>query len=743
MSRPRASTPRIHTHTFQVRIRDGAYAPPDAESIWREIELRGDQTLADLGQEIPPAFGFDDDHLWSFFLSGKRWDESSEYASMQMDDIRGAGRQRTADRLRIRDAPAGREFLFLFDYGDEWLFGVKLVRSGEVEPAASYPRVVASHGEAPPQYPDADDWDDEDEDEEEEEAYQEERARLLERFEAWAAQHGASETTPMAAELLDYRWEGGGEELELTRWTADDLRDFLLEWCPRVVMATDEELQRAIPSVRAFMLFLDDAGLMDPESDRYGTLDATLDWIAPRFEKAMRDVSRFSPAKAAISAMQADGVDVDDARAVDEFLSEFELPAEFLLAQEAAGAPLFPPVTFPPPDELRAAAAAAPTLGRLREVTEWVGEGRARTEKGDLRDFDLMLDWARKLRLVRTYKGRLLRVKGQDLLDDPLELFSRAVDALPSLSAKLLPRRGLEVAFVDGLGGAVIDVLAGLYLAEEPMTVEELADHVWMEHVNVFAELEELDPLTKERRAALDDEVRQLLGHLQELGVAEVAGKAAGQSQVRLTPLGLWKTNRLMRALGADAPAIGDYAGEDFETLLDHMSSYDEAARRAELRAWCQAHGDGAASELAAYARGAAAFEHQTMVFMAFEEIGAAAEAEVRALLDHAEMRPLAKLWLVERGLEDPDSIDPETHDLMMAKTLLLLLEIEGPATLVERLGALGQPKEQATWLEALWRVATPGVSELLEAIGKAHPVPEVAKSARRAAFKRRSAGLG
>ena len=61
-------------------------------------------------------------------------------------------------------AAGKREFLFLFDYGDEWHFGVKLVRTSEtVGPGAQYPRVTARHGEAPPQYPDLDedDWEEE------------------------------------------------------------------------------------------------------------------------------------------------------------------------------------------------------------------------------------------------------------------------------------------------------------------------------------------------------------------------------------------------------------------------------------------------------------------------------------------------------------------------------------------------------------------------------------------------------
>ena len=155
------------TYTFRVRILGGAYAPPDGRQIWRELELTGDQTLGDLGEAIPLAFGFDDPHLWSFFLSGKPWDDATEYArSPSPDDGRPA---RAADRLRIRDAPAGKEFLFLFDYGDEWHFGVRLVRTAAApEPGVRYPQVVASRGQAPAQYPPVeDDWDEQPEDDEE------------------------------------------------------------------------------------------------------------------------------------------------------------------------------------------------------------------------------------------------------------------------------------------------------------------------------------------------------------------------------------------------------------------------------------------------------------------------------------------------------------------------------------------------------------------------------------------------
>jgi hypothetical protein len=169
---PRARRqPEPPIYTFRVRILEGLSAPEDARAIWRELEIAANQTLADLGEAIPLAFGFDDPHLWSFFLSGQAWDRATEYALVSDADPFGGPRPHAARRVAIRDVPlpgasGKQEFLFLFDYGDEWYFGVKLARQRPtVEPGVRYPHVVAQQGTAPPQYPELG----EDEDEEEEE----------------------------------------------------------------------------------------------------------------------------------------------------------------------------------------------------------------------------------------------------------------------------------------------------------------------------------------------------------------------------------------------------------------------------------------------------------------------------------------------------------------------------------------------------------------------------------------------
>lgn len=86
-------------------------------------------------------------------------------------------KSRAAIGTHIRDVPfpgktGKQEFLFLYDYGDEWHFGVKLLGTKDaIEPGTTYPRIVASQGESPLQYPMAEEWDEEDEEDEEEGAW--------------------------------------------------------------------------------------------------------------------------------------------------------------------------------------------------------------------------------------------------------------------------------------------------------------------------------------------------------------------------------------------------------------------------------------------------------------------------------------------------------------------------------------------------------------------------------------------
>jgi hypothetical protein len=221
-----AKTKTVKSYTFHVSI-------PGMGRLWRKLELRGDQMLSDLHLAIQDAFNFDNDHLYSFFMSGKAWDRSTEYAlpegvgpyelpedmpdqsmpfgeavdigallehafqafvreladpkktsdarlrevfgnvdvplnqlramlNMSLDlagdpfgalmgDKEGQGdvRTTTLDSLKLK---VGQTFLYLFDYGDEWHFQVRVHAINDSAPAGQYPRIVDSVGDPPPQY---------------------------------------------------------------------------------------------------------------------------------------------------------------------------------------------------------------------------------------------------------------------------------------------------------------------------------------------------------------------------------------------------------------------------------------------------------------------------------------------------------------------------------------------------------------------------------------------------------------
>ena len=141
---PASETARTTLYRFQVKL---AWM----KSVWRRMEMTGDQTLDELHEAIQRAFHWDNDHLYAFFLSGKAWDRQTEYESPF-----GEG-ERNASRYRLEQLPLtpGQQFLYLFDFGDELRHLVKLeaVIPGGAEAGVNYPQITERHGNAPPQYP--------------------------------------------------------------------------------------------------------------------------------------------------------------------------------------------------------------------------------------------------------------------------------------------------------------------------------------------------------------------------------------------------------------------------------------------------------------------------------------------------------------------------------------------------------------------------------------------------------------
>jgi hypothetical protein len=120
--------------------------------VWREIEIAEDQTLEDLHLTIQEAYQWNDDHLYSFFLSGNARDRKTEIGSPWSDTHRHTHRE----TIGSLDLKPGQKILYLFDYGDNHEFDVRVLRINPEAPRGNYPKIIEKQGQAPPQYPDYD-----------------------------------------------------------------------------------------------------------------------------------------------------------------------------------------------------------------------------------------------------------------------------------------------------------------------------------------------------------------------------------------------------------------------------------------------------------------------------------------------------------------------------------------------------------------------------------------------------------
>jgi len=134
----------------------------------RTIAVRSDQTLVDVHYALQDAFGWDDDHLYSFWLDGKFWSPAGdEYthpwhaAEPNPFDLFAIGPSPQSAEIRIDalDLANGQRIAYLFDFGDEWRVRLTL-REIVADGGGPYPRLLASVGDAPPQYPDYEDLED-------------------------------------------------------------------------------------------------------------------------------------------------------------------------------------------------------------------------------------------------------------------------------------------------------------------------------------------------------------------------------------------------------------------------------------------------------------------------------------------------------------------------------------------------------------------------------------------------------
>jgi len=112
------------------------------------VEIEDSTSLEDLHYFIQSAVGFNDDHLYEFFVSNSERSRNRDLLSTYED----SGSVSLKEALPV---PAGKKLFYLFDYGDDWLFRIALTRKAPFRAVSGieYPNQTHESGERPIQYP--------------------------------------------------------------------------------------------------------------------------------------------------------------------------------------------------------------------------------------------------------------------------------------------------------------------------------------------------------------------------------------------------------------------------------------------------------------------------------------------------------------------------------------------------------------------------------------------------------------
>ena len=136
--------------TLIIKCVEGAYLEERFERI---IEVPDDMTLGELHNTIQELTGFDDDHLFTFFISrGSRGKRTPVVETDQWEE-----RQDDLYEIPLRNVfplPQNMKLFYWFDFGDDWIFQIGKRRAAKPEDSdARYPKIIAETGPKPVQYP--------------------------------------------------------------------------------------------------------------------------------------------------------------------------------------------------------------------------------------------------------------------------------------------------------------------------------------------------------------------------------------------------------------------------------------------------------------------------------------------------------------------------------------------------------------------------------------------------------------
>ena len=138
---------------------------PDPTSLWRDIVVGAERTIAEFQSVLNPAVGLDRGHLRFVGNDEGYWDSDVKYQCPQeyeeslgadpvfrTERLEDAGETTIGEMTRQLGLEQYDRICYLYDYGDEWRFYAILKEVRSDEPSDKEPEVVKENGDFVDQY---------------------------------------------------------------------------------------------------------------------------------------------------------------------------------------------------------------------------------------------------------------------------------------------------------------------------------------------------------------------------------------------------------------------------------------------------------------------------------------------------------------------------------------------------------------------------------------------------------------
>ncbi len=134
------------------------------DNVFRDLEIREDDTLEDLHNIITQSFGFDGSEMASFYRSDDEWNQGEEFSLFDLSE--GADSVNLMNATKINEVvhEAETKMIYIYDFMTMWMFFVELAEIVDVSDSVDYPNLLFVHGQVPDEAPEksfmTDDFDD-------------------------------------------------------------------------------------------------------------------------------------------------------------------------------------------------------------------------------------------------------------------------------------------------------------------------------------------------------------------------------------------------------------------------------------------------------------------------------------------------------------------------------------------------------------------------------------------------------